>query len=185
MGVFPMANDDTGEIRWYEPRRRALFPITGIRLSHSCRKEIRRRSLEIRFDTAFENVIRRCMRPDENWINDDIIQNFCWLNQDGWAHCCEVWEGNELVGGIYGLALGSCFAAESMFHTHRNESKIALWALIERCREVGFTMFDAQVMNPHLASLGAFEISQLKYLDMLADAMALPTEWSHSRTMGF
>jgi len=185
MGVFPMADGDDGEVRWYEPRRRALFPITGIKLSRSTRKDALQRGLIVRFDTAFEQVIRRCRRPIDNWINEEIIAAFVSVHKDGWAHCCEVWEGAQLVGGIYGLAIGSCFSAESMFHTHQNESKIALWAMIEKCRDLGFTMFDAQVMNPHLESLGAFEISQSKYLDLLADAIHLPTEWSHSQTLQF
>jgi leucyl/phenylalanyl-tRNA--protein transferase len=187
LGCFPMGNDD-GTIEWYRSNPRALFPLEGIRVSSSLCKVIRKGTFEIRFDTAFEQVVRSCRRPDGNWITEDIIRAFTAIHHEGWAHSCECWRDGNLVGGVYGLALGSCFNAESMFHRETNASKVALWAMVEKCRELGFTIFDAQVMNPHLASLGAYEVSLPKYLRMLEKAIeettpwSLTSEWSTGRT---
>jgi len=122
--------------------------------------------------------MRSCRRPDGNWINEEIIRAYTSIFEEGWAHCGECWEDGVLVGGIYGVAIGTCFSAESMFHRVTDASKVALWAMVEKCRELGFTIFDAQVMNPHLLSLGAYEVSNAKYMKMLADATLGKTEWS-------
>lgn len=169
--------DEDGELAWYQPQFRALFPIEGIRVSRSLAKRLRRGDFEIRFDTSFEQVIRSCRRPDENWINDEIIRAYTDIHREGWGHCAECWIDGELVGGVYGVALGACFSAESMFHRRTDASKIALHAMVEHCRELGFTMFDAQVLNPHLESLGAYEIPIDDYLDRLAVSMEQPTVW--------
>src|SRR5690606_25279857 len=132
------------------------------------------------FDTQFEQVVRGCFRPEDNWLSEHLVRVYTQTFHEGWGHCAEVWDDANLVGGIYGLALGSCFSAESMFHRRTNASKIALWAMVERCRELGFTMFDAQVMNPHLASLGAYEISHSQYLRRLQRALCHSTPWSVS-----
>jgi len=122
--------------------------------------------------------MRSCLRPLENWINEDLIRTYTQIHCEGWAHCAEVWHGEELVGGAYGIALGSCFCGESMFHRETNASKVALWALVEKCRELGFTVFDAQIMNPHLKSLGAYEVSHEEYMELLQDALKRKTVWS-------
>lgn len=177
MGAFPMTME-SGEVEWFKPVRRALFPISGIRVSSSLAKVIRHGKFEVRFDSEFEAVMRGCLRPDDNWISEEFIRAYGECHRQGWAHCCEAWEGSELAGGVYGLAIGTCFCAESMFHTRTNASKVALWAMVERCRELGFTVFDAQIMNPHLASLGAFEVSEDEYERLLAEALSGTTEWS-------
>ncbi len=169
-GAFPMANED-GEIEWFQPHRRALFPIEGIHVSRSLQKVIDRQEFEIRFDTAFEQVMRSCLRPEGNWISEEIIRAYTMIHHEGWGHCAECWADGELVGGLYGIALGRCFCAESMFHRRTNASKVALWAMVERCREFGFTTFDAQIMNPHLRTLGAYEVSHAEYMAMLARAI--------------
>lgn len=176
-GAFPMGDDD-GTVRWYQPYVRALFPMSGIHVSHSLRKTIARGTFEIRFDTAFEQVMRSCLRPEENWITEDIIRVYTEIHHQGWGHCSECWHEGRLVGGVYGIAIGTCFCAESMFHRETNASKVALWALVERCRDLGFTIFDAQIMNPHLASLGAYEISHRKYMRKLKEALMETTPWS-------
>jgi leucyl/phenylalanyl-tRNA---protein transferase len=180
MGWFPMTVDEqTSEVHWFEPRERCLFPMEGIRVSKSLRKVIQRQDFEVRFDTAFEQVIRGCFRElGNNWLNDDFVRVYTEAHQQGWAHCAECWLDGQLVGGVYGLALGGAFFAESMFHRVTNASKVALWALVETCRERGFVLFDAQIMNPHLASLGAYEISAKKYQKMLQDAAEIRTNWS-------
>jgi leucyl/phenylalanyl-tRNA--protein transferase len=178
-GAFPMADDD-GTVEWYLPEPRCLFPIEGIHVSRSLAKAIRRGTFEIRFDTAFENVMWNCFRPAEegNWLTPHFVRVYTQIHLDGWAHSAECWSEDELVGGVYGLALGGCFCAESMFHRRTDASKVALWALVNRCRELGFTLFDAQIMNPHLQSLGAYEITNAQYLRQLRQALKIRTEWS-------
>ena len=147
-------------------------------MSRSLEKRLRREEFEIRFDTAFEQVMRACFRPQDNWLSDDFVRAYGQAHIEGWAHCVECWQDGELVGGSYGIALGSCFCAESMFHRRTDASKVALWALVNRCRELGFTIFDAQIMNPHLDSLGAYEVPHLAYEIMLSDALTKTTPWS-------
>jgi leucyl/phenylalanyl-tRNA--protein transferase len=176
-GAFPMTIED-GTVAWFQPKRRALLPIEGIHVSHSLAKTIRQRKFDVTFDQAFEDVMRGCLRPAENWISEEFIQVYTQIHREGWAHSCECWADGELVGGTYGLALGACFSAESMFHRHTNASKVALWAMIDKCRELGFRIFDAQIMNSHLKSLGAFEISHAEYMRRLKDALEIETSWS-------
>lgn len=175
--AFPMTMED-GDVGWFRPRRRCLFPIEGVRVSRSLARTIRRGELEIRFDTAFEAVMRGCLRPDGNWISEEFIRVYTLIHYEGWGHCAEAWCDGELVGGVYGVALGSCFCAESMFHRRTDASKVALAALVDRCRELGFTLFDAQIMNPHLRSLGAYEVPERAYARMLLDALNRTTSWS-------
>lgn len=174
-GAFVMC--ENGEHNWYSVRKRALFPITGIHVSKSLRKVIQGGEFEITFDTAFEEVMRGCMRP-ETWISEEIIDGFLRVYQSGWAHSCEVWKDGELAGGVYGIGIGLNFSAESMFHRFTNGSKVALWAMVNQCRELGFTTFDAQIMNPHLKSLGAFEVSDQEYEMTLRDGAGKNTPWS-------
>lgn len=175
-GAFPMTMDD-GEVEWFQPRKRALFPISGIRVSRSLAKVLRQGKFQITFDTAFENVMRCCLRPDENWISEEFIRVYTQIFHEGWAHSAECWLDGKLVGGVYGIAMGSCFCAESMFYRETDASKVALKSMVDKCRELGFTIFDAQIMNPHLASLGAFEMSHGKYMAMLEDALSHPNMW--------
>jgi leucyl/phenylalanyl-tRNA--protein transferase len=176
-GAFPMTMDD-GSVHWFQPRIRAVFPIGGIHVSRSLCKTIKSQRFTITFDTAFEQVMRGCLRPEGNWISEDFVVTYTAIHNEGWGHSCECWADGELVGGIYGVAIGSCFCAESMFHRATNASKVALWAMVEKCRELGFTIFDAQVMNPHLASLGAIEVPHEAYMIALRQALQHKTPWS-------
>ncbi len=185
-GIFPMSDIETPmsedsrivcEIDWFQPYDRALFPIEGLHVSRSLAKFMRSNPFEIRFDTAFEQVIRKCRRPSGNWIDETIVQTYLKAFENGWGHCSECWENGELVGGVYGLAIGAVFCAESMFHRSTNASKVALFHLINECKSQGFTVFDAQIMNSHLASLGAYEITQQKYLHLIKTEMNKPTRW--------
>jgi leucyl/phenylalanyl-tRNA--protein transferase len=176
-GAFPMAEPD-GSVEFYVPYRRCLMPIEGIHVSRSLSRVIRQGEFEIRFDTNFEGVMRGCMvRAEGTWISEDFIRVYGEAFREGWAHCCETWKDGKLVGGIYGLAIGTCFCAESMFHRETNASKVAIWAMVNRCREAGFTLFDAQLMNPHLASLGAFEVPHEAYLISLSHALRNEAHW--------
>jgi leucyl/phenylalanyl-tRNA--protein transferase len=176
-GAFPMTMDD-GAVEWFQPRKRCLFPIEGIHVSRSLEKRIRREDYTITFDTQFEEVMRCCFRPTDNWLSEDFIRAYGQAHIEGWAHSVECWMEGELVGGAYGVALGSCFCAESMFHKKTDASKLALWALVNRCQNLGFTIFDAQIMNPHLRSLGAYEVPHLAFEIMLSDALPRRTAWS-------
>jgi leucyl/phenylalanyl-tRNA--protein transferase len=157
---------------------RCLFPLTGVHVSRSLSRTLRRGKFEVRFDTSFEEVMRGCFRPDDNWLSDDFVRVYSEIHAQGWAHCAECWRDGALVGGVYGIALGSCFCAESMFHRETDASKVALKALVDRCRQLGFTIFDAQIMNPHLRSLGAFEVTNRQYIAMLRKAIMQSTPWS-------
>lgn len=178
-GAFPMTMDD-GHVGWFQPHMRALFPISGVHVSRSLAKTIRRGEFEVRFDTSFEAVMRGCLRPTDNWISEEFVRAYTEIFNEGWGHCSECWKDGELVGGVYGISLGSYFAAESMFHRATDASKVALWALVEKCRETGFTIFDCQIMNPHLASLGAYEVPHAHFMALLHDALERPNRWSRS-----
>jgi len=104
-GAFPMTMDD-GSVEWFQPVRRALFPIEGIHLSKSLERTIRRGVYEVRFDTSFEEVMRGCLRPGDNWISEEFIRAYSEIHRQGWGHCSETWRDGELVGGVYGIALG-------------------------------------------------------------------------------
>jgi leucyl/phenylalanyl-tRNA--protein transferase len=129
----------------------------------------------VSIDEAFADVMRACgeTRPEGTWISEEMITGYAALHRLGWAHSVEVWEAEELVGGIYGVAIGGSFAGESMFHKRTDASKVAFATLAETLRARGYVLFDVQVMNDHLASLGCIEIRRAAYLDRLTRARAL------------
>lgn len=176
MGVFPMAEHrDEASVFWVEPRQRAIMPLDGFHLSRSLRKTIAGERFRITADAAFEQVIALCAesapdRPD-TWINPAIEKVFAELHRRGFAHSIETWDGDRLVGGLYGLALGRAFFGESMFSRTRDASKVAIAALVARLRIGGFELLDCQFMTDHLASLGAVEVPRETYLSMLSDAL--------------
>ncbi len=177
VGVFPMADHrDADSVYWVEPRSRAILPLDGFRLSKSLRKTIARDRFRVTADDAFERIIRLCAdsvadRP-ETWINGGIEQAFTTLHRLGFAHSIECWEGDELVGGLYGLALGRAFFGESMVSRRTDASKVALAWLVARLKVGGFELLDCQFQTPHLASLGAIEVSKADYNVLLAGALA-------------
>lgn len=177
-GFFAMGSEETKEVNWYTSPLRALFPIEGIHCSRSFRRFLRSHPYRTTVDQDFDAVMHGCMRPGENWIVPDIVEWFNEMHRLGWAHSCEVWREDELVGGVYGLAVGSCFIAETMFHRETNCSKLALHTMIEHCRNLGFTVFDAQVMNPHLKSLGAFEMPHAEFLEVLRECQVTEVAWN-------
>ena len=176
VGVFPMADDRHADsVYWVEPRRRAILPIDGFRVSRSLRKTIARDRFRVTADTAFERMIQLCAesaedRP-ETWINTGIERAFVTLHRMGFAHAIECWEGDELVGGLYGLALGRAFFGESMVSRRTDASKVALAWLVARLKAGGFTLLDCQFQTAHLASLGAVEIDRRDYCALLAAAL--------------
>lgn len=173
MGIFPMAESrDDPEIHWVDPRKRGVFPLDGFHISRSLARRMRRGGYEARVNTAFEQVINACADRDETWINPTIRALCLELHQSGFAHSQEIWEDGRLIGGVYGLAIGGAFFGESMFSRQTDASKLALAHLMERLRAGGFTLFDTQFLTPHLASLGAIEITRDSYHRQLADALS-------------
>ena len=173
IGVFPMADSrDAPEVFWVEPRRRAILPIDGFRMSRSLRKTIRSGVFTVTRDTAFREVVRQCAEREETWINAQIEQGFEDLHRLGHAHSIESWREGRLVGGLYGVKLGAAFFGESMFSIHRDASKVALAWLVARLKVGGFRLLDCQFMTEHLRSLGAVEITQKDYISSLSSALS-------------
>jgi leucyl/phenylalanyl-tRNA--protein transferase len=177
VGVFPMADArDADSVYWVEPKHRAILPLDGFHLSHSLKKTIASDRFRVTADTAFDRIVALCAesaadRPD-TWINRQIEQVFGDLHERGFAHSVEVWDGDRLTGGLYGLALGRAFFGESMVSRARDASKVAIAWLVARLRVGGFDLLDCQFMTDHLASLGAVEIPRTDYLGLLSGALA-------------
>ena len=174
-GIFPMA-DDRGANSLYllEPEFRAVFPIEDFTPSRSMRKFRRKTALTTSINRDFPAVIEACAElRDETWISYGIEALYTALHRRGEAHSVEVWDGNALVGGLYGVSQGGAFFGESMFSTRTNASKLALIVLVERLRERGFTLLDCQFMTDHLASLGAVEIPRAEYRARLARSLSV------------
>ncbi|MGH9263479.1 MAG: leucyl/phenylalanyl-tRNA--protein transferase [Acidimicrobiales bacterium] len=168
-GIFPWPHPGVA-LPWFSPDPRALLPLDGMRVSRSLRRRLRRCGWETTVDAAFEAVVDACAdRPggEGTWIGWDMRQAYCALGRLGWAHSLEVWDGADLVGGLYGVAVGGCFTGESMFHRRADASKVALVDLVDRWREAGGAFIDVQLPTDHLASLGAVEVSRDDYLSRL------------------
>ena len=164
IGIFPMAEHrDDPEIFWVDPRRRGVFPLDGFHISRSLSRAMRRTRFTITTNTAFNDVVAGCADRADAWINAEIFSLYAQLHTLGHAHALEVWEDDMLVGGVYGVTLGRAFFGESMFSRRDNASKIALACLVDRLNRGGFTLFDTQFLTPHLASLGAQEITRAAY----------------------
>ncbi|WP_174292948.1 leucyl/phenylalanyl-tRNA--protein transferase [Sphingomonas bacterium] len=177
VGVFPMADArDAPGVFWVEPKQRAILPLDGFRLSRSLRKTIAADRFRVTADRDFGRMVQLCAesvegRP-ETWINAGIERAFGVLHAMGFAHSIECWDGDELVGGLYGLALGRAFFGESMVSRRTDASKVALAWLVARLKAGGFTLLDCQFQTPHLASLGAVEIPRADYIALLSGALA-------------
>ena len=172
VGVFPMSDGREAEdVYWVEPKRRAILPLDGFHLSRSLRKTLRSGQFEITRDRAFDEVVRRCAEREDTWINGAIEASYVALHGHGHAHSVEVWAGDALVGGLYGVRLGGAFFGESMFSERPDASKVALAWLVARLKVGGFTLLDCQFITDHLKSLGAVEIPQQTYLQLLSSAL--------------
>jgi leucyl/phenylalanyl-tRNA--protein transferase len=178
-GIFPMADERSDEVLWFKPDPRAIIPLDGFHVSRSLARTIKRAIFEIRVDTDFEGVMRGCAdRPEGTWISERFVEVYAALHRAGKAHSVEAWREGRLVGGIYGVALGGAFMAESMFHVETDASKVALGALCSRLREQGFILLDVQYVTPHLERLGAVEITRREYERRLEQALGLPCRFS-------
>ncbi len=173
-GYFPMAMED-GAIRWFSPDPRAVLPIEGFHASRRLMRVVRSGRFSLTTDRAFQDIMLSCAqdRDEGTWISDEIIQAYCGLHEMGLAHSIEVWQGDTLAGGLYGVSRHGAFFGESMFHRVTDASKVALVALLDRLRDRGYRLLDVQWVTPHLESFGAIEIPRDRYLELLAESMRL------------
>ncbi|RKY18609.1 MAG: leucyl/phenylalanyl-tRNA--protein transferase [Planctomycetota bacterium] len=186
-GLFPWPHEGM-PLMWFCPDPRMVIVPQQLHASRSLRARLRQGRLTVRFDSAFEQVLEACAdtpRPgqDGTWITDDIAEAYVRMHELGLAHSVETWEGDQLVGGLYGVSLGAAFFGESMFSRRSDGSKVALAQLAERLRAWNFHFIDCQMSTPHLASLGACEWRRARFLSALKLALQEPTRrgsWAQS-----
>ncbi|MCC6863299.1 MAG: leucyl/phenylalanyl-tRNA--protein transferase [Rhodobacteraceae bacterium] len=172
-GIFPMAESrDDPKIHWIDPHYRGILPLDGFHISRSLRRTILTCGWTVKIDTAFSETVEGCADRPETWINPTIFTLYTFLFTKGFAHSFEVWDGPDLIGGVYGITLGAAFFGESMFSRQKNASKLALAYAVHRLRTGGFNLFDTQFLTPHLASLGGIEIPRSEYHRRLAAALS-------------
>jgi leucyl/phenylalanyl-tRNA--protein transferase len=175
-GVFPMPVGSGRPMSWWSPRERGILPLGSLRVTRSLARSCRR--LEVRVDTRFDEVVAACADParEGGWIDDEVAAAYAELHRLGWAHSVETWQDGELVGGLYGVAIGGLFAGESMFHRVTDASKVALVGLVDLLSDdyAGSRLLDVQWRTPHLASLGVVEVPRWGYARLLRSALQLP-----------
>jgi leucyl/phenylalanyl-tRNA--protein transferase len=178
MGIFPWPYD-AEELLWWSPDPRAILPLDGLHVSRRLARTLRRDRFRITLNVDFAAVIDGCAAREETWITPGLRAAYVRLHELGWSHSVEVWAPDgTLAGGLYGVAIGGLFSAESMFHGVRDASKVALVALVQYARRVGTTLLDIQVPSPHLTSLGAETIPRREYLARLPAALAQPVTFA-------
>jgi len=175
-GIFPMAeNADDPALYWIEPERRGIIPLDRFHVPDRLARTLRRNHFTVLVDRDFDAVIAGCAEPKagraRTWINDRIRSLYRKLYERGHCHSVEVYEGENLVGGLYGVSLGSAFFGESMFHRSRDASKVALVHLVARLRSGGFKLLDTQFVTDHLKTFGAVEVSRRQYHKLLEAAL--------------
>lgn len=176
-GLFPMPSGDPGDPPlWFLPERRGVLPLDGLRVTRSMRRSAR--TMEVRVNTAFSEVVAACGDPSRPgaWIDDDVVDAYTELHEMGWAHSVETWRDGELVGGLYGVAVGGLFAGESMFHRATDASKVALMGLVDLLADqhAPRRLLDVQWSTDHLNSLGVVELTRAQYAARLAAALSVP-----------
>jgi leucyl/phenylalanyl-tRNA--protein transferase len=183
-GVFPWYNEP-GKLRWYSPDERCVLPVASVQVSHSMRNLLNKRELTFTMDKSFSEVVEACRegeRQGQTWIHDEIVNAYSDLHAAGYAHSLEVWKDGRLVGGLYGVSIGSLFFGESMFSRHSNASKAALIQLCRFLPEIGIELIDCQVPNDHLISMGAEVWHRDDFLDTLEKAIAVVSKCEHWQT---
>lgn len=176
-GLFPMAEGQSGSIKWYIAEPRAVIPLDErFKIRRSLRQIRRKVGYRIAVNTDFESVIRACARHGvvsrrEVWLSEEMIALYLELHAQGHAHSVEVWNDTEMIGGLYGIAMKAAFFGESMFSRAPYASQLALIGLVERLRERGYQLLDAQIMSPHIAQFGALNLSHQEYLGLLSRAL--------------
>lgn len=181
-GIFPMAESaDDSEIFWVSPQMRGVIPLDGFKVSKSLAKTLRKHRFSIRVDHDFHATIAGCATAgserEATWINATITDLYAELFEMGYCHTVEVYDGDALVGGLYGLSIGAAFFGESMFHRATDASKIALAHLVDRLNAGGYALLDTQFVTPHLASLGAIEVPRAIYEVRLAGALSMQADF--------
>lgn len=189
LGIFPMAESrEAEEVLWIRPHERGIIPLETFHVPRRLARVVRSDRFQVSFDRAFADVIRGCAesRPDrrETWINDAIVEVFEVLHHRGLAHSVEVWRGDNLVGGLYGLAMGSAFFAESKFSREKDASKVALVHLAARLKSGGFLLLDAQFPNPHLDQFGAIVVTEERFQQLLSPALAATADFYYRAGAG-
>ena len=170
-GIFPWPYEDH-ELLWWSPDPRAILPPDGLHVSRSLARLLRQGRFRVTLNAAFADVIAGCADREETWITPRLRAAYVRLHRLGWAHSVEVWGADgTLAGGLYGVAVGALFSAESMFHRARDASKVALVGLVAHARRVGLTVLDVQVPSAHLSSLGARTIPRREYLARVKEAV--------------
>lgn len=176
-GVFPMADSaEDARLRWFDPPVRALIPLDErFHVPRRLRRTLRQRRFTVTLNQAFHDVLRACAAPapdrPKTWINAPIVEAYTALHREGHAHSVEVWQGERLTGGLYGVALGGAFFGESMFSHATDASKIALTYLVALLKTAGFALLDTQFQTDHLARFGTFEITRDAYHLLLRSAL--------------
>ena len=177
-GIFPWT---VSPISWWSPDPRAILELDKLHIGESLRKVLRKEMFQVTVDTAFNQVIQNCAARapgrDDTWITEEFIEAYTRLHKGGHAHSVECWQNGELVGGIYGVAVGGLFAGESMFHRANNASKVALSHLVERLRQRDFKLFDIQMLTPVTKQMGGVTIPREEYLQRLEKAVGLHCEF--------
>ena len=182
LGIFPMAERrDDNEIYWVDPERRGILPLDDFHLPRRLARTVRQQRFDVTIDTDFEAIVGLCAAPDfgrsETWINGPIRRLTNQLFALGYGHSVECWRNGELVGGLYGIALGGAFFGESMFSRERDASKVALVHLVMRLKLGGFRLLDTQFITQHLAQFGTIEIARSDYRRLLSAAIAVPAQF--------
>ncbi|MEY3301899.1 MAG: leucyl/phenylalanyl-tRNA/protein transferase [Cyanobacteriota bacterium] len=171
-GYFLMSEGDGEPIEWYYTNSRTLIPLDQrFRYPKSLQRVINQNRFEVRIDNAFEQVVEGCADRETTWISKELRSLYSNLHAAGWAHSFETWQGDQLAGGILGIAIRGVFIGESMFFKIPDGSKVAMVKLVEHLRSQGYSLFDAQLMNPHLERFGAFEIDDDSYQSLLKQAL--------------
>jgi leucyl/phenylalanyl-tRNA--protein transferase len=178
-GIFPWYDEGLPPM-WWSPNPRAVMDTEHLHVSRSLSRVIRSQRFRVSFDQVFRDVILECGRERDSgtWILPEMVDAYCVLHELGHAHSVEVWQGEQLVGGLYGVQRGALFAAESMFHRERDASKVGLVSAVERLFAAGIVLFDVQFLTDHLKSLGAYEIPRSRYLELSANAVQRPVQLS-------
>ncbi len=176
VGLFPMAeHHNDAALYWIDPEKRGILPLERFRIPRRLRRTVRQNLFQVKCDTAFEDVIRLCAERandrKDTWINDEIINLYVDLFEIGRAHSVETWLDGKLVGGLYGVTLGSAFFGESMFSRESDASKIALAYLVKRLKTGAYTLLDTQFLTSHLSTLGAIQLTRDQYLERLKYAL--------------
>ncbi|MDE0113361.1 MAG: leucyl/phenylalanyl-tRNA--protein transferase [Albidovulum sp.] len=173
-GAFPMAKSrDSSDVHIVDPDNRAIIPLISFHVPRRFRRTIRKDPFQIRFNSDFKAVIEACADREQTWINDEIIATFLLLHDLGFAHSVEAWEGEELAGGLYGMAVRGAFFGESMFSRKSDASKISLVYLADRLLQCNFELLDAQFFTEHLSTFGAVEITRGEFRSMLDRALRI------------